>query len=265
MVMAGAPAFDLPILMYHHLERGVPTGEFSLAVDDFKRQLDWLAARAFTTLTFRQLFEICDGVRPSPARPLIITFDDGYESFRELAVPALVERRMSATLFVVAGEIGEYNRWDTGRAPHRRLMNAAAIESVVDAGIELGGHGWRHRDLTLCSDGDAYDEIAATRQLLAERFAAPVDVFAYPYGRYRPAQRALVERAGYRGAVSIFSPSATVTGDRYAMRRIYVHSGDGWLRFTAKLTAPYLRYAAWRDGRGAAGVHVPGHECPAHG
>jgi hypothetical protein len=66
--------------------------------------------------------------------------------------------------------------------------------------------------------------------------------------------------------VSIFSGASTVTGDRYAMRRIYVHGGDSWLRFTAKLTRPYLRYAAWRDRRGTTGLlPASSSESPAHG
>ena len=47
--------------------------------------------------------------------------------------------------------------------------------------------------------------------------------------------------------MSVFSDAPTVTANRYAMRRVYIHSGDTDLRFRLKLTGAYLRYKAWRD------------------
>ena len=131
--------------------------------------------------------------------------------------------------------------------------------------IEIGAHGFHHRDLTACSESEAAEETAVARDALCQRFETSVDVFAFPYGLHTPREKVVLRQCGYRGAVSIFSSSRTVTGDRYAMRRIHVHAGDGRMRFAAKLTRPYLRYAGWRDGRGATGLAVYEHECSVHG
>jgi peptidoglycan/xylan/chitin deacetylase (PgdA/CDA1 family) len=266
LMLEARRAFDLPILMYHHLECGPITAEFSLPAEVFTRQLDWLERRGYTTLSFDGLFAILDGSRPRPQRPVIITFDDGYESFAELAVPALLERGMTATVFVVAGEVGGYNRWDEAHGVvRRRLMDAAAIHAALGRGFEIGAHGFRHRDLTACSESEAAEETVVARDRLCQRFGTSVDVFAFPYGLHTPREKAILRQCGYRGAVSIFSSSRTVTGDRYAMRRIHVHAGDGPMRFAAKLTRLYLRYAGWRDGRGATGPAVYERECSVHG
>ena len=61
----------------------------------------------FSTVTFQHLVEAMGGGRPLPRKPVVITFDDGYLSFLDCAVPALKARGMVATVFLVAGEIGD--------------------------------------------------------------------------------------------------------------------------------------------------------------
>jgi hypothetical protein len=59
----------------------------------------------------------------------------------------------------------------------------------------------------------------------------------------------MLREAGYRGAVSMFSQAASVTADRFCLRRIMPHRGDSALSFRMKLSPLYLRYVAWRDSR----------------
>jgi peptidoglycan/xylan/chitin deacetylase (PgdA/CDA1 family) len=257
-------SFDLPILMYHDLEADDSRTEFSISIDQFESHLDWLRNHGFTTIGFNGLLAALEG-HPLPSKPAMITFDDGYESFRRLAVPALAARHMTATVFIVAGEIGGFNRWDSSTGgPERALMDEQGIREVLGAGIEVGSHGWNHRDLTRCSPPELEAEIVRSRHALRDRFGDVAEVFAYPYGRHSVGHFDQLESAGYRAAVSIFSLAATVTGNVYAMRRIHIHSEDTSLRFKAKVSAPYLRYAAWRDRRGMTGL-PHNHEVPAHG
>jgi len=80
---------------------------------------------------------------------------------------------------------------------------------------------------------------------ITQNSAVP-DFFAYPYGKGPTRLYPLLAEAGYRGAVTIFSNEPTVTANRFCMRRIYVHKGDGRIRFRLKLSKPYLRYKAFR-------------------
>ena len=246
--------FDVPILMYHDIRavrREGARAAYEISLAAFERQLDLLTAHRYRVIGFPELFGLLDGDGERTGREVVLTFDDGYESFARLAVPALVKRGMIATTFVVAAEIGGHNRWDDARpaTPHRRLMDPDAIRGVIAAGMAIGSHGWSHRNLTHASPADAEAEIVRSRQALRERFAIDADVFSYPFGAHSAAHHRVVERAGYRGAVAIFSPGRHVTSNRYAMRRVYVHAGDGALRFRAKLSPAYLRLRAWRDAR----------------
>jgi len=103
--------------------------------------------------------------------------------------------------------------------------------------------------LTKCPASELEDEFIRSKHELERRLDCSTDTFAYPYGRYSEKLFPLVAKAGYRSAVAVFPNEPTVTSNRYAMRRIYVHAGDGPIKFRLKLSNTYLRYAAWRDRR----------------
>jgi peptidoglycan/xylan/chitin deacetylase (PgdA/CDA1 family) len=243
---------DLPILMYHDLsaEEG-PLPPYTIRARQFAAQLDALFRTGMTTIGFGELFAALDHGAPLPPRPVLITFDDGYDSFRRLAVPALNARDMKASVFVVGGEIGGVNRWDAGPGSRgtRALMDADAVRGVVAAGMEVGAHGWAHRNLNACSEAEQREEIFRPGAELERRCGITPRVFSYPHGAHARRHFAWLKDAGYAGAVSIFSNEPSVTSNPFAMRRIYIHGRDSLLRFRLKLSPRYLRYVAWRDGK----------------
>src|SRR5436190_20469045 len=117
--------------MYHHLEEGNCPSPYAVSIEQFSRQLDLIRRAGFHTLSFRELQALMARNRPRPRKALILTFDDGYQSFYELAVPALMSRGMSATVFVVAGKIGGFNSWETtSDFPRRSLMSEDSIREI---------------------------------------------------------------------------------------------------------------------------------------
>lgn len=243
-------SLNLPILMYHEiLVDGNPNPErFEILLRRFQQQLDQLQRWGFTTITLGQLVRVLEGEEMRPARPVVITFDDAYRSFLELALPELRRRSMTATVFVPAGEIGGTNRWDQERGfSKRQVMTAEELRTCMKAGIEIGAHGWLHRNLTRCSHAEAEEEMVRSRDELARCLDTPPAFYSYPYGAYLPEHFEMLAKAGYQAAVSIFSTAPTVTANRYAMRRVYIHSNDTSLSFRLKLSGMYLRYKAWRE------------------
>jgi peptidoglycan/xylan/chitin deacetylase (PgdA/CDA1 family) len=242
--------------MYHSLEPKAVfqrNHRYTLAGEAFENQLDFLKQHEFRTITFAELFRLACGALPVTGREILITFDDGYDSFHSIATPALLARGMTATVFLVAGCIGGINDWDSDSSFSRnrplRLMDQEAIREVIASGMEIGIHGWKHRDLTLCSKEEAGEEVVSSKEHVERLFGVHISVFAYPFGRFTGDHFDILRNAGYLGAVSIFSDQPYVTSNPYAMRRIYVHSGDGPARFRVKLTQLYLRYKAFREYR----------------
>jgi len=244
----GSGSIDIPILLYHNLIAGNEsgTGNYEISIRQFEEQLDQLLKWGFEIINFAALLRILEGLEPPRPRMAIITFDDGFVSFAELGLPALQKRGIGATLFVPVGELGGKNSWDSNSGiPERSVVSETQLREIAAGGTEIGSHGWLHRSLPDCSLDQATQEIVDSRQRLVE-LGFSADVFAYPYGHHSPKYCAMAKDAGYRAATTIFSNASTVTANRFAMRRIYIHPADTSLRFWCKLSRPYLRYKAFR-------------------
>ena len=121
-----------------------------------------------------------------------ITFDDGYVSVLEAAVPELRRRSFTATVFIIADRLGGTNEWDDGLA--WPLLSGGQVTELAAAGMEIGSHGATHVRLAGADAGRLDAEIAGSRTSLGELIGAPVQGFAYPYGSMdAPARRTVAE------------------------------------------------------------------------
>lgn len=254
--------FAVPVLMFHHVE-AVPGPDLEpppLHADSYlsrrqlARLLDLLAARGHHTLTLAEAATRHGAGRPLPRRAVVLTFDDGCRCFREHALPELAARGMTATLFAVSALLGGVNEWDRQSdapgahrprgAPELReraesLLDAAGLRAVAAAGIEVGSHGRRHRDLTACAAAELEAETAGSRAELEQALGGPVRTFCYPYGRLDAAAHAAVRRAGYAAGAAIHGLSAARHGDLFALPRLPVNPCDSRFELRLKATGAY--------------------------
>lgn len=242
---------DIHILMYHHVAPVKLCGglrPFVVSPERFRMHLDLLQDLGCTAVSLGSVFErLIDGLG-LPTRAVALTFDDCPTSLLEHAVPELIQRRMTGTFFVPAGKLGRSNDWDSGNGyPPVPLMGEREVRELSAAGFEIGSHGMSHMNLRTIPWTAAERETRESREVLEDLLSVPVRVFAYPFGEYPRDHARLCRDAGYDGACSIFSPAKHVLSDRYAMRRVLVHTDDTPLRLRLKLTRVYLRYRAWRD------------------
>jgi peptidoglycan/xylan/chitin deacetylase (PgdA/CDA1 family) len=242
---------NLPILMYHAVEAGAPSGYgYAVPAGQFERQLDTIRWAGFETISLGQLFEGLDGKAPLPRRPIVLTFDDAYRNIHQVAWPLMRERAMTGTLFVVADHVGGSNEWDQMKGgPRLELMDAAELKEMAASGWEIGSHGCRHLELAKANESQQNDEIFRSKVVMESLLEVSPEFYAYPYGSYTESAKAILREAGYRGAVSMFSAARSVTDDHFCLRRIMPHRGDSALSFRIKLSPLYLRYVAWRDSR----------------
>jgi len=242
---------NLPILMYHAVEAGEPSGYgYAVSAAQFARQLNAIQRAGLETISLGQLFDGLDGKAPLPRKPIVLTFDDAYRNIHEVAWPLMRERAMTGTLFVVADHVGGSNEWDQMKGcPRLELMGAAELEEVAASGWEIGSHGCQHLELAKATESEQRDEIFRSKSELESLLGIAPEFYAYPFGSYTEPVKGMLREAGYRGAVSMFSKAASVTADRFCLRRIMPHRGDSALSFRMKLSPFYLRYVAWRDSR----------------
>ena len=241
--------FRVPILMYHHVEPKPLDpeprfGESYLSRAELADQLDWLDDQGYNAITLEEaLRRHATGTRRKH-KSLVLTFDDGCRCFREHAVPELERRGMAATVFAVTDRVGGQNSWDLELGERlEHLMTAEELTDVGARGFEVGSHTQSHADLTKSGPQQLEREILASKEKLSALVGKSVETFCYPYARFSPAAVAVVRKAGYLGAVSVYGQSGASQNDLFALPRTVVRPGTSRLEFKLQATG---WYGAWQ-------------------
>ena len=140
----------LPILMYHRIVYEIDSPDpyyVKVTTKAFDSQMRSLRDQGYQSLTLDEL----PGVARSPSlaeKPIIITFDDGYEDTYSHALPILRKYGNRATVLLVADQIGKANTWDGEKVEAAPLLNIEQIEEMARDGVCIGSHSLTHRPLT---------------------------------------------------------------------------------------------------------------------
>jgi peptidoglycan/xylan/chitin deacetylase (PgdA/CDA1 family) len=237
---------SIPILTYHSLDASGSV--VSVAPTVFRRHMDVLHRQGLQGIALRTLLDAREGKAALPARPVVITFDDGYRNLLDHALPALRDRGFSATVFAIAGRCGADNGWPGQPAsiPRLPLLSAADLRQVAAAGFEVGSHGLTHAALTRVSPEQAGREVHEAQARLQDLLGLPVRTFAYPYGLVDARCLALV-RDAHQGACGTRLGWSVPADDPHALPRIdmyYFRHPWAWRLFPGALGRPYLRLRA---------------------
>jgi peptidoglycan/xylan/chitin deacetylase (PgdA/CDA1 family) len=223
----GPGAIRVPVLMYHYIRVNPDPRDrlgFSLSVTpwDFVSQMDWLAANGYHPITFRDLQAYLSGARGLPSRPVVLTFDDGYEDFYTAALPVLIKHDFKAVSYVVSGFIGRPG-----------YMDAAQIREVDHSDIEIGSHTVDHADLSRQSLAGLRYQIVSSKRSLEELLGHPVLSFCYPSGMFSPTAVAVVQEAGYSDATTTKDGAVRAMAGRFLWGRLRVSGGESLAGFAA--------------------------------
>jgi peptidoglycan/xylan/chitin deacetylase (PgdA/CDA1 family) len=258
------------VLLYHRIN---PDGdstksEFSVDASTFRKQMEFLDVNGFRTITFKDYQLFLDGELELPKRPVMITFDDGYQMTHRLALPIMKEFSMKAVVFVVADSSLKVNNWDAPLGIELwKLLDQQQILDLHRAGFEIGSHTLTHRNLSLLPAEEARDEITRSRLILEKLLDCPVKTFSYPFGVVDEDTKHLVSDAGYEGAFGGWSGPLSFGGDAFEIRRIAIFRTVTMLGFALRLLTPFEKYrlGRWQLRRltGFAG-RILGHTVDGH-
>lgn len=195
----------VPMLCYHRIESPPAShakdGSF-VAPELFERHVLALARLGFQGVTVSDVARWQRGNGGLPARPVVFTFDDGYDSVLANAVPILRRVGWSGTAFIVSRQVGGTNAWDPG-APPARMLDEAGLRALVAEGFEVGSHTRHHRRVTTLGEAEVEPELAGSRRDLEDVVGCRVGSFAFPYGTHNMEALCRVSATGYEAAVTL--------------------------------------------------------------
>lgn len=211
----GAPvrAVHVPVLTYHRVHTMPAVGLPDLIVDpaNFAAELKAIHDAGYHTISQAQLFGALYHGKPLPSKPVMISVDDGYVDDVRTILPDLQRWHMVATFFVI-----------TGRMTEPGFLDAAQIQQLDHAGMDVGDHTAHHVDLRLLTPPELQAETAGSRRTLEAVLGHPVYFFAYPFGAFNDQVVQAVHDAGFTMAYTTAGGTTESTGSPLTMPRIHV-------------------------------------------
>jgi len=228
----GPPGTDpVPILMYHVIApppAGAPYPGLYVEPAEFAEQMQALKHAGWHAVTLDQVESYWrHGVSLGSGKPIVISFDNGYNSQYTQALPVL--RRM--------GWVGDENIQLTGLPPSQGGLSEQQVRGLLAAGWELDTQGISHADLITLDAEQLHYQVAVARHTLQQRYHVPVNWFCYPSGDYDATVIEAVRAAGFLGSTTVVPGWARPDEDPYRLHRLRVLGGTSGQQLLELLAA----------------------------
>jgi len=235
-----------PLILDYHDVDTESSNPYSVSPHALERHLAKLLARGFTPLSLAEAVESGPfGTGEAARRTFTITFDDGYASFKELAMPVLERLGLLAatTVFMPTALVGK----EEPRAPSdppggalhaenvERYMSWEDLKRAVDCGVAIESHGHSHVAMNELSFEAAREDAERSYRELASH-GLPARYLAVPFGLRTSETKQAIAEAGFDAAFSVFHGGR----DRYEIRRVPIYGSDKPWMIRLKLSGRYF-------------------------
>lgn len=205
----------VPILMYHYIrDLSDPLDkigtDLSVSPAIFDQQMNLLHDRGYQSISFDQYLSL-----NMPAKPVIITFDDGYDDAYTQAFPVLIKYNYIGIFYIISGKLNTPG-----------YLTGNQIKDMVAARMIIGDHTISHLDLTTLTLSRLTKEVTDSKSQLENLTGQIVTDFCYPSGKYNNAVIGAVKAAGYTTATTTKSPSLVGFQNYFELQRLRIHPTD---------------------------------------
>lgn len=248
---------SIPIINYHKV---IPTFDIGITTrhpDQFYHDLQIIKQLNYQPVTFKDIISASS----LPQKPIIITFDDGYEILLDCAIPIMLEFGFRGIIYIPTDFIGQYNNWDVQWGRYRfKHLNKDQLLELQRSGFEIGSHGISHRPLTTLSAEGLHREIAESKIILQELLQERVYSLSYPFGKFNWQTMKTTSETGYSyGLASIHYRKVDSSYEQYALKRFNIYRFDQSRHFKRKiglLSKTFIQARDWLIQRGGTATAV---------
>lgn len=217
-VTPGPPTYykdGFVVLTYHHLD--TTESAYTITPERFTEQIDTLRRLGYNFVSLETAGQFLQRKAKLPPNAVVVTFDDGLDSFYTKAYPILKQRSIPATMFVVVRYVGQSYfgvrrlSWDemlaiqgNGFSFHSHTYNSHHKVTVDETGTVLPAIS----NLTYFGEGRyetqesfhrrVYDDLVTAKNMMEDFLKRPVDFFALPFGSATEKTKTIALEAGYK-------------------------------------------------------------------
>ncbi len=209
----------VPVLTYHNVDYS--GSEYSVTPEQLEAQCQWLVENGYTAITVGQFWDAAHGYGTLPAKPIVLTNDDGWASAMTFA-DILGRYGMVGTYFV------NNNEWQLTPDQLLSLAQRGSVEAHTASHLNLAGLAYETQ----------YAEITNNKAYIEQITGQPVRFLAWPFGA---SDENAVRAASAAGIVAAFGLSGTAANsaalDPYYIPRLMMMVTDDLSTFAAKVTS----------------------------
>ena len=206
---------SLPVLMYHHiLESSSRLGDYVISPQQFEADLQFLSVHGYQTVTVQDILHFVQTGGPLPEKPVLITFDDGYESTYAYAFPLLKKYGMTAVVSIIGSYTELFSNPDEPRHLNYSHLSWEQLREMLDSGVfEVGNHTTdMHKDgvngkrygirIKKGETKESYrsallTDIGGLNDRMAEELGMRPSIFAYPFGALCKESKPILNELGF--------------------------------------------------------------------
>ena len=218
----GSRIIRVPSLMYHYVS-WLPASDpnmdlrkdLTVSPTDFEAMLKYLRDNGYQTITAKELWWSLDQTALLPAKPVMLTFDDGYADAYNVVLPLLKAYGMTGVFFVTVNLVDKPG-----------YISRAQVRALADAGMDVESHAMDHVPMIRPLDEQIY-QMCRSREFLNAWTGTDVRHFAYPSGDYNDQSGAALQRCGYLSGYKKAGGAVQSTNAIYFLQRARVRGQLG--------------------------------------
>lgn len=247
----------LTVIGYHEImakQQPAIIPDYAVSTQQFELHLDWLQKNGYHFINVDQLIKANAGKYQLPTKPVLLTVDDGYQSFYQYAYPIIKARKIPVVLSVVGSwlqpKANSVVQFGDETIARDKLLSWSELKSMQDSGlVEIGSHSYNlHRGVMGNPQGNSepaaitriydpkhksyesdrdyadriYKDLKKNNALLNAHGLRTPRVMVWPYGRYNMQTVSIAKKLGMPVSISLDDGPDHIQKSLGQMNRILV-------------------------------------------
>ena len=204
----------LPVIMYHHItEKKQRANNYTVTTEEFENDIKLIISKGYTAVSVSELIDYVYNGKALPEKSIVITFDDGFESYQALAFPVMARYNIKSTVFIIGSAADLYTKINDHNINYSNLNWQAVKELQSSPLCEIGSHTY---DLHHNEKGERKgmsklknESFSAYEKVLTDDLIKLQNIFksnnlniptaiAYPYGAYNKHTTDIIKKLGFK-------------------------------------------------------------------